>query len=190
MTTISLRLGLALASLLAAASCAHTGEVPPREDRPSEYRIGREDVLDVSVWRDADLSRTVPVRPDGRIGLPLLGELEVEGKTPGEVAEEVRSRLAPFVAEPRVAVIVREVNSPRFFVIGEVPRPGGYPLRNRMTVLQALSMAGGPNEFASRGGIVVVRDGSRRIPVDYTDLVEEPASRDFVLHPGDTIVVP
>jgi polysaccharide export outer membrane protein len=179
----------ALAAALVAASCAHGGEVPA-EEQASPYLIGREDVLDVSVWRDADLSRVVPVRPDGLISLPLVGEVEAEGKTPDQVAEIVRARLAPFVQDPRVVVIVREINAPRFFVIGEVAKPGGFPLRNRTSVLQALSLAGGPNEFASKGGIVVVRRGGKRIHVNYGELVDHPAKRDFALQPGDTIVVP
>lgn len=182
-------LGAAAALALWGTSCAHGGPVP-LEEPAGPYAIGREDVLDVAVWRDPDLSRTVPVRPDGHISLPLVGELEVAGKTPEQVAALVREGLAPYVSDPRVSVIVREVNAPRFFVIGEVARPGGYPLRNRTTVLQALSVAGGPNEFASRGGIVVVRGGKQRIAVDYSDLVDEPGRRDFALQPGDTIVVP
>lgn len=172
------------------ASCAHGGAAPPRAEGPGEYLIGREDVLDVSVWRDGDLSRTVPVRPDGRISLPLVGELEAAGKTPHAVADEIRARLNPFVEDPRVVVIVKEINAPKFYVIGEVTHPGGYPLRTHTTVLQALSVAGGPNEFASRGGIVVVRGGGKhRIEVDYSEIVAKP-TRDFTLEPGDTIVVP
>ncbi len=178
-----------LAAALVAAACAHRGEVPA-EEKAGPYLIGHEDLLDVSVWRDADLSRVVPVRPDGLISLPLVGEVEAAGKTPDQVAETVRTRLAPFVQDPRVVVIVREINAPRFFVVGEVARPGGFPLRNRTTVLQALSLAGGPNEFASKGGIVVVRKNQTRIPVDFGELVDEPATRDFALQPGDTIVVP
>ncbi|MBI5542790.1 MAG: polysaccharide biosynthesis/export family protein [Deltaproteobacteria bacterium] len=177
-------------ALLGIGACAHGGGAPPVEEGPSAYLIGLEDVLDVSIWRDADLSRVVPVRPDGRISLPLVGELQAAGRTPDQVAEEIRSRLQPLIEDPRVVVIVREINAPRFFVIGEVVRPGGYPLRNRTTVLQALSLAGGPNEFASRGGIVVLRGGKQRIRVNYRDLVDQPASRDFALQPGDTIVVP
>lgn len=183
------RIALAASALLALASCAHGGP-PPKEEGPLEYLVGREDVLDISVWRDADLSRTVPVRPDGRISLPLVGELQAEGKTAAALAEEIRTKLAPYIEDPRVAVMVREVNAPKFFVIGEVARPGGYPLRGRTTVLQALSVAGGPNEFASRGSIVVVREGGRkRYPVDFSEIVDSP-ERDFVLLPGDTIVVP
>ena len=190
MQTVPFRIGLAAALLLAAGACAHSATTVPRSEGHAEYVIGREDVLDVSVWRDVDLSRTVPVRPDGRVSLPLVGELEAAGKTPTAVAEEIRARLAPYVEAPRVVVIVREVNAPKFFVIGEVARPGSYPLRNHTTVLQALSVAGGPNEFASRGGIVVVRGGGEhRVQVDYSEIVHQP-SRDFALEPGDTIVVP
>ncbi len=176
---------------LSAAGCAHEPRLPSSEPAPSEYRIGREDLLDVSVWRDPDLSRVVPVRPDGNISLPLLGELRAEGKTAAALAEEIASGLRSYVQEPRVSVIVREVNAPRFFVIGEVPHPGGFPLRGRTTVLQALALAGGPNEYADRGDIVVLRSGSAsdRYFVDYALLVRDP-TKDFALAPGDTIVVP
>lgn len=176
---------------LVAAGCAHEPRLPSSEAAAGEYRIGREDLLDVSVWRDPDLSRVVPVRPDGNISLPLLGELQAEGKTAAELAQEIASGLGSYIQSPRVSVIVREVNSPRFFVIGEVPHPGGFPLRGRTTVLQALALAGGPNEFADRGSIVVLRAGSAsdRYVVDYALLVRDP-TKDFALAPGDTIVVP
>jgi polysaccharide export outer membrane protein len=169
-------------------SCAHAPTEFPKPDSAAEYQIGREDVLEVAVWRDPDLSRVVPVRPDGRISLPLVGELEASGRTPAAMAQLIAQRLRPYVEDPRVVVIVREVNAPRFFVIGEVARPGAFPLRGSISVLQALSMAGGPNEFADRSSIVVVR-GDRRWEVDYASLVSKEES-DFALAPGDTIYVP
>jgi polysaccharide export outer membrane protein len=176
---------------LSGPGCAHDARLPSGESGPREYLIGREDLLDVSVWRDPDLSRVVPVRPDGKISLPLLGELRAEGKTAAVLAREIADGLGPYIQSPRVAVIVREVNAPRFFVIGEVPHPGGFPLRGRTTVLQALALAGGPNEFADRSGIVVLRAGvaSDRYFVDYALLVKDP-TKDFAIAPGDTIVVP
>jgi polysaccharide export outer membrane protein len=175
----------------AAAGCAHEQRLPSAEAAASEYRIGREDLLDVAIWRDPDLSRVVPVRPDGNISLPLVGELRAAGKTAAVLAEEIAGKLGPYVQEPRVAVMVREVNAPRFFVIGEVPHPGGFPLRGRTTVLQALALAGGPNEFAHRGGIVILRGGEARdrFQIDYDTLVND-QTKDFALAPGDTVVVP
>ena len=188
---------LAIGILVGLAGCAHRAtRSAPEESSPVEYLIGGEDVLDVSVWRDADLSRTVPVRPDGFISLPLLGEVEAAGRTPAELAKLIGEKLKPFVQEPNVAVIVREVNSARVYVTGEVARPGAYPLRGRISVLQAIALAGGFSDFADKDGIVVIRtskDGAQ-IPVRYDDLVSDSndkgASRDFPLHPGDTVVVP
>jgi polysaccharide export outer membrane protein len=179
--------------LLILSGCAHkaTGKVD-NSDQP--YRIGREDLLDVAVWRDADLSRTLPVRPDGFISLPMVGEVRAEGRTPTELSDEIREALKPYVQEPRVTVVVREVNSSRVFITGEVAHPGAYPLRGRVSILQAIALAGGFTDFADRDGIVVLRrsgtDGST-IPVSYSELVEAPDKNEpLILRPGDTIVVP
>jgi len=175
------------------SGCAHQsmGKVD-NSDQP--YRIGREDVLDVAVWRDGDLSRTLPVRPDGFISLPMVGEVRAEGRTPTELSEQIRDSLRAYVQEPRVTVIVREVNSSRVFITGEVAHPGAYPLRGQVSILQAIALAGGFTDFADRDGIVVLRrsgaDGST-IPVSYSQLVGEPEKNEPLnLRPGDTIVVP
>lgn len=183
--------GIAVLAVLLLGGCAHrTKQVAPPADEP--YRVGREDVLDVSVWRDPDLSRTVPVRPDGFISLPMVGELKAEGKTPKELEAEIRQKLTPIVQDPKVTVIVREVNASRVFVTGEVSRPGAYPLRGRVSVLQAIALAGGFTDFASQGSIMVIRRDGQGIPVDYAELVDtDDKSRiDLVLVPGDTVVVP
>ncbi|HYO51680.1 polysaccharide biosynthesis/export family protein [Archangium sp.] len=197
--------------LLLLSGCAHraTARVD-NSDQP--YRIGREDILDVAVWRDADLSRTLPVRPDGFISLPMVGEVRAEGRTPNELADEIREALKPYVQEPRVTVIVREVNSSRVFITGEVAHPGAYPLRGRVSILQAIALAGGFTDFADRDGIVVLRrskgSGSQEtgtegsgtggsgsegnyISVSYSELVDEPEKYEpLILRPGDTIIVP
>jgi polysaccharide biosynthesis/export protein len=184
--------GGALLALALLGGCAHRNKtVPPPPNDP--YRIGREDVLDVSVWRDPDLSRTVPVRPDGFISLPMAGEVEAAGKTPTELEALLRERLRPYVQEPKLTVIVREVNSTRVFVTGEVARPGAYPIRGRMSVLQAIAVAGGFSEFAHRGGLLVIRREKGTVhPVDYGELIDAERAReaDFYLMPGDTVVVP
>lgn len=183
--------GWAVLSVLLLGGCAHqTKKVEAPADEP--YRVGREDVLDVSVWRDLDLSRTVPVRPDGFISLPMVGELKAEGKTPNELEAEIREKLKPYVQEPKVTVIVREVNAPRVFVTGEVAHPGAYPMRSRMSVLQAIALAGGFSDFASTGSIMVIRKNGKGVPVNYADLVtdEDDARESVWLMPGDTIVVP
>jgi polysaccharide biosynthesis/export protein len=180
-----------LGAVLLQVGCSHqTKRVAPPADEP--YRIGREDVLDVSVWRDPDLSRTVPVRPDGFISLPMVGEVKADGKTTVELETEIRAALKPYVQEPKVTVIVREVNAPRVFVTGEVARPGAYPMRGRVNVVQAIALAGGFSDFASQGSIMVIRRDGKGIPVNYADLVtDDDEERTSVwLMPGDTVVVP
>lgn len=178
--------------VLILSGCAHRPELPlDNEERP--YRIGREDVLDIAVWRDADLSRTVPVRPDGFISMPMVGDVVAEGKTPAELAEELKQKLSPYVQEPRITVIVREVNSSRVYVLGEVAHPGAYPLRGRVSLVQAIALAGGFTDFADSDAIIVIRSDAQggRIPVRYSDLISNRKDkRELILRPGDTIVVP
>jgi polysaccharide export outer membrane protein len=181
----------AVVGVLLLAGCAHTPTAKvDNSDQP--YRIGREDVLDVAVWRDPDLSRTLPVRPDGYISMPMTGDVLASGKTPTELAEEIKTRLQPYVQEPRVTVIVREVNSSRIFVTGEVAHPGAYPLRGRVSLVQAIALAGGFTDFANSGGITVIRSDGQggKIPVRYKDLISPDGAQDVMLRPGDTIVVP
>lgn len=186
-----------LVAAMAITGCANRRvQTVKHEEQP--YRIGREDVVDVAVWRDPDLSRVVPVRPDGFITLPMAGEVMAAGKTPTELAEHIREKLSPFVQEPKVTVIVREVNSSRVFITGEVAHPGAYPLRGRVSVLQAIALAGGFSDFANTDGIIVIRnsDKGQQIPVRYSDLIsaeqddDQETMRDFPLLPGDTVVVP
>src|SRR5207245_9559148 len=123
---------------------ATSGAVKKPATADPNYVIGSEDVLDVSVWKEPDLSRTVPVRPDGKISLPLLGDVKAEGLTPQELETKVQKQLATLVRDPHVTVIVHDVNGPRVYVTGMVGKPGAFPLRNTMGVLQALALAGGP----------------------------------------------
>jgi polysaccharide export outer membrane protein len=162
---------------------------PASDEEPPAFRLGREDVVEVSVYRDPELTRTVPIRPDGRISLPLVGEVEADGLTPDELRTVVVERLGAFVQSPAVvSVIVREVNSARFYVVGEVGRPGAYPLRGRTSLLQALALAGGFGEFSARDGLAVVRGlGGRRFAVSWEELTMSPGL--VWLQPGDTVVV-
>lgn len=182
---------ISLAAAVTLAACAGAPAPRPDPEPESEYRLGAEDVVEVSVYGAEALSRTIPVRPDGRISLPLLGDVEARGRTAPELSRELSERLAPFVKDPRVAVIVREVNAPRVYVIGEVEHPGAYPLRGRLDVIQALALAGGFGDFADRGGIVVIRGGEpgERHTLDYDDLVDAKATVPL-LRAGDTIYVP
>jgi len=177
--------------VLLLGGCAHQPRLKV-DNTEQPYRIGREDVLDIAVWRDPELSRTLPVRPDGYISMPMVGEVHAAGKTPTELAESLKEVFQPYVQEPRVTVIVREVNSSRVFVTGEVAHPGAYPLRGRVSLLQAIALAGGFTDFANSDGIVVIRSDSNggQIPVRYRDLISPDGGHELMLRPGDTIVVP
>lgn len=176
------------------AACSGAKKNVRATDPDAPYRIGREDVIDVAVWRDPDLSRTVSVRPDGYIAMPLVGEVKAEGMTAEQLSAALAKALSPMVQEPRVSVIVREFNSSRVFITGEVSRPGAYPIRGRVSVLQAIALAGGFSDFADRDSILVIRhgEGGGQIPVSYSDILdaERGAEQDVLLQPGDTILVP
>jgi len=159
----------------------------------SQYRIGIEDVLLISVWRDLDLTREVPVRPDGKISLPLLQDIVAAGKTPAELGQELQTRFKEFLSNPSVTVIVREVNSIKLYVLGEVAHPGPVAVRSKVRLLQAISMAGGVTQFGGKNGVVIYRTtlaGEKVIEVSYKDIVSGKKPGDnLVLEPGDTIVV-
>lgn len=178
-----------LGAVVLSTGCAHVANSVDTDEEAPAFRLGREDVVEVSVYRDPELTRTVPVRPDGRISLPIVGELEAAGRTPDEVRREVVLRLQAYVQDPTVvSVIVREVNSARIYVLGEVGRPGVYPLRGEVSVLQALALAGGPGEFSARDLVTVVRAGSgRRLTLALGEL--EDGRLRVRLLPGDTVVV-
>lgn len=156
------------------------------------YVIGAEDVLEVSVWNETQISRAVPVRPDGKISLPLLGDVQAAGLTPSQLSAQITDGLKKFNRDPQVTVIVTGVNSRRYYVTGEVARAGTYPLLPEMTVLQALASSGGFTAFARRSKIYILRTSGgkqERVPFDY-DKVVKGKSPDVVLRPGDTIVIP
>jgi len=181
--------------VMAFAGCASSGPSKRAVTEPveTEYRIGREDVLEVVVWREPDLSRVVPVRPDGRISLPLAGEVEAAGRTPAELQASLAKTYAGWIQDATVAVVVREVNGPRVYVLGEVARPGGFPLRGPLTVVQAIALAGGRTEFASRN-LQLLRskpDGStERTEVAFDELVKGEGKGGLWLRSGDVLYVP
>jgi polysaccharide export outer membrane protein len=161
------------------------------------YVIGAEDVLDIAVWENAALTRTVPVRPDGKISLPLLDDVQAAGLTPMQLRERLVSGLADYITSPAVSVVVREVHSFKVAVLGQVKAPGRYEIKDRATVLEVLAIAGGITEFAARGRIVVLRNEGatpRQIPVPYDRLTKNaaapPGPGNFCVSPGDVIVVP
>jgi polysaccharide export outer membrane protein len=124
---------------------------------PSGYTIGPEDLLDVTVWNNAAISRTVPVRPDGKISLPLLDDVQAAGLTPKQLKGDLARRLAKYISAPEVSVIVREIHSLRVAVLGEVNKPGRYDLKSRASVLDAIALAGGFSPYAARSKLVILR---------------------------------
>ncbi|MGB0107502.1 MAG: polysaccharide biosynthesis/export family protein [Terriglobales bacterium] len=157
------------------------------------YVIGPEDVLHIAVWREPDLTATLPVRPDGKISLPLLNDVQASGLTPQQLAGSLTEKLKKYVADPRVTVVVTQINSKRVYMVGEVFHPGPMPLIANMTVLQALSSAG-LNQFANTKRIYVLRTENgkqQKLPVNYRKLVKgEQIEQNYLLQPGDEIVVP
>jgi len=158
------------------------------------YKIGPQDVLRIDVWKEAEISRSVPVRPDGKISLPLLNDVQAEGLTAMELSNVITEGLKKYITNPQVTVSISEINSRRVYVTGEVTRPGAFPLLPNMTVLQALTSAGGFTQFARTKKIYVLRSESGRPakhPFNYNDVVKGNRQEDnIVLQPGDTIVVP
>jgi len=158
------------------------------------YKIGPDDVLDIAVWNNATVSRAVPVRPDGKISLPLLNEVQAAGLTPLQLRDVLVKRLADYMPSPEVSVIVREVHSFKVSVIGEIKTPGRYELKSRATVLDVLAQAGPFSDFATRGRIFVLRlNGTtmKRIPFNYNKVIAADGEHEnFFLQPGDIVVVP
>lgn len=161
----------------------------------NEYLIGPDDVLAVNVWREPEISRTLPVRPDGNISLPLIGNVKASGSTPTQLQQEIRDRLIEYLSNPEVTVLVQEAKSHKFNIIGEIEKPGSYVMAGPMTVLDGIAAAGGLREFARTTKIYVLRvnaDGSRvRLPFNYKEIIKGKDLRpDVQLQPRDTIVVP
>ena len=159
------------------------------------YVIGESDVLDVDVWKEKEISRAIPVRPDGKISLPLIGEIQASGMTPLQLQDDITRRLKGFLANPEVTVIVTDPRSHHFNVVGQVAKPGTFPLIESMTVLDAIASTGGFRDFAKQTKIYVLRlmpDGTRaRLPFNYKDAIKgKNLQNNVTLKPGDTIVVP
>ena len=179
-------------SLLLVLACATTRGERVSTRPPTEYRVGREDVLEIVVWREPELSRVMPVRPDGFISLPLVGEFEAAGKTPAELKDAVTRALRPYVKDAAVTVLVREINGARYSVMGEVAHAGTFPLRGTISVTQALATAGGLGEFAG-DEVVWLRqkaDGkTERVRLSVKELVRG-VEGTLWLGAGDVLYVP
>ena len=161
---------------------------------PADYVIGPEDVLSIVFWREKDLSADVVVRPDGKISLPLLKDLQAAGLSPDQLTEVLVKAAAKYVSQPNATVMVKEINSRKVFVVGQVAKPGTFPLAGDLTVLQALALAGDVLEYAKATKITVVRvEGGeeRRFPFNYKEVVKgKNIAQNIRLKPGDTIIVP
>jgi polysaccharide export outer membrane protein len=159
------------------------------------FVIGNDDVLAINVWKEPDISRSIPVRSDGKISLPLVGEVQATGQTPLKLEQEIASRLKSYIGEPEVTVIVQQINSQKFNILGQVTRPGSYPIANAATVLDAIAVAGGFRDFAKQKSIYILRqnaDGSQaRLRFNYKEVVKgDNPAQNIKLQPRDTIVVP
>jgi polysaccharide export outer membrane protein len=202
------------AGLAAAGGRANSGisraQDKPEEAKPSKnqtpgssssgpqadiaYKIGPQDMLQIDVWKEPEITRLVPVRPDGKITLPLLNDVQAAGLTPMELASVISDGLKKFINNPQVTVSVSTINSRRVYVTGEVTKPGAFPMLPNMTVLQALTSAGGFTQFAKIKSIYILRtEGGKQIkvPFNYKSVVEgKKPEENIELQPGDTVVVP
>ena len=185
-----------LLSTVEAQNSTSASKTTPPQPSPTAgltYVIGADDMLLVSVWKEPDLTNTLPVRADGMISLPLLNDVQAAGLTPMQLANSITEKLKKYVSDPHVTVVVTQMNSKRIYAMGEVLKPGPMNLLPDMTVLQALS-ATGFTQFANTKGIYVLRnEGGKqtKIPINYKKLIKgEEMDQNLVLKPGDTIVVP
>ena len=167
---------------------------PPASTNSADYVIGDGDMLAINVWHETEISRVLPVRPDGKISLPLIGDLQATGLTPTQLQANITKQLLTLMENPEVTVIVQETISKRFSVVGQVAKPGFYSLNQPLTVLDALALAGGFREFAKVSKMYVLRaaaDGStQRLPFNYKRAIKGEVSENFSLQPRDTLVVP
>ena len=161
---------------------------------PAGYVIGADDDLSIRFWKDAELSADVTVRPDGKVSLPLLNDVQADGLTPEQLNDQLSKAAAKFIADPSVTVIVKAIRSRKVYVLGEVGKPGAVPLNGEMNVLQLIATVGGLLEYADKGGIVIVRSENgkeRRFKFNYNNVIRgKDVGQNIMLKPGDTIIVP
>jgi polysaccharide biosynthesis/export protein len=185
---------------------AQVAEAPPpagmaslvqaaKKPHDASFVIGNDDLLAINVWKEPDISRNIPVRSDGRISLPLVGELQAAGRTPLQLEQDISTRLHNYIADPEVTVMVQEIHSQKFNILGEVIKPGSYSLEMAATVLDAIAAAGGFRDFANQKSIYILRQnasgGESRIPFNYKKVIKgKNPQQNINLQPRDTIVVP
>ena len=169
----------------------------PSGNKPHDnsFVIGNDDRLAINVWKEPDLSRTIPVRSDGKISLPLVGEVQAAGRTPLQLEQDIATKLRNYITEPEVTVIVEQINSQKFNILGQVGKPGSYSLASATTVLDAIAAAGGFRDFAKQKAIYILRQNASgvetRIPFNYKEVIKgKNPQQNIKLEPRDTIVVP
>jgi polysaccharide biosynthesis/export protein len=159
------------------------------------YVIGNDDLLAISVWKETELTKSVPVRSDGKISLPLVGEIQAAGRTPAQLEKEITDKLRNFITTPEVTVVVEKVNSRKYNVLGEVAKPGSYPLTIETTIMDAIAAAGGFRDFAKKSGVYVLRKGANgqeaHLKFNYKEFVKgKNTAQNVKVEPNDTIIVP
>ncbi len=209
-TTLALALSVASASALAAQAASQENTNPsgpqpikpevvqplkpmapaPTSVDPNVYKLGPDDLIGVRVWRENDLSGQLAIRPDGKITMPLVNELKAADLTPTQLADEIAKALTKFVNNPQVTVTVLQVRSKRYFMSGEIARPGAYPLATPVTVFEAITMAGGFREFANKKKVTVIR-GAKRFRFNWNEVVKgKNLSQNITLENGDQVIIP
>jgi polysaccharide export outer membrane protein len=183
------------AAVAASGSPDQVTPSPATRVHNNTYVIGDDDLLEINVWKETDLCKTIPVRSDGKISLPLVGEVQAAGRTPVQLEEEITSRLRNFITEPAVTVMVQKINSLKFNVMGEVSKPGSFTLTTNMTVVDAIATAGGFKDFAKKKSIYILHTNPNgteaRLSFNYNDFVKGKNPKGNIrLQPGDTVVVP
>jgi polysaccharide export outer membrane protein len=179
----------------AAPTSAPATDLNANKAHDDHFIIGNDDMLAINVWKEQEVSRVLPVRSDGRISLPLVGEVQAAGRTPLQLEKEIAEKLKEFITDPEVTVMVQQINSQKYNILGQVAKPGAYPLTLSTTVLDALANAGGFRDFAKQKGVYILRqnaDGTEaRIPFNYKDVIKGTNPQQNIrLQPNDTVVVP
>jgi len=179
----------------ASASAADSGSAskPASESPTSQFVLGSADIIRVNVWKNVELSQTVTVGPDGFVSLPLLGDVRVAGMTANQLGVSLTAKLNSYIVNPQVTVSVVDIRSRQVYVLGQVGKPGGYPLIAPINVLQLIAQAGGLSNYANRKGITILRpkpNGTQKISFNYNNVVHGDGKQNISLQPGDTVVVP
>lgn len=178
-----------------AAAQAQAAPGANKQAHNDSYLIGNDDVLAINVWKELEMSRSIPVRSDGKISLPLVGEVQAAGQTPLQLEHAIEQKLEAYISDPEVTVMVEQINSKKFNILGEVVKPGSYSLSLANSVVDAIAAAGGFRDFAKKSKVYILRkspDGRQlRIPFDYKSFIKgKNASGDIQLQPNDTVIVP